>query len=90
MDLTRTMKDSRQTLIEAARDIVNQIKILTSDFRIAMGSFSDKNVVPFSTGRPPKSQEFDWSHAFTHHVNMTNDTSTFIKALERTKVRICI
>ena len=48
MDLTNTMREAKQKLQDAAVDISNQLKALTSSYTVGFGAFSDKPIVPFS------------------------------------------
>ena len=48
MDLTKSMREAKQKLQDAAVDISNQLKALTSSYTIGFGAFSDKPTVPFS------------------------------------------
>lgn len=48
MDSSKSMKDSRDNLISASKQIALKIETLTSDFTIGFGSYNDKPTFPFS------------------------------------------
>jgi len=51
MDLSGSMSNLRNSLVDAAIEISNKISTLTSDFKIGFGSYSDKPVAPFAKER---------------------------------------
>ena len=74
MDLTKTMKDEKDTLTKAANDISRKIKELTDDYQIGFGSFSDKPTIPFSKEKSVYEKEGKLvPYAFKHHMSLTKN-----------------
>ena len=85
MDLTKTMRLSRDQLIAASFRIADAIGRLTSDFQLGFGSFSDKPTIPFS--KEPKDLKDDGKpipYAFKNHMKLTKDKNRFKNAISNT------
>lgn len=47
MDLTWSMKDDKQTLVQMGGSLTHTLSNLTENFRLGFGSFADKPIMPF-------------------------------------------
>lgn len=56
MDLSLSMKDDLDTILNLGTKLAEEMGKLTSNFRLGFGSFVDKNMSPFSD-TAPKYQE---------------------------------
>lgn len=52
MDLSLSMKDDLHTIRNLGTKLAEEMKKLTSNFRLAFGTFVDKNLSPFSYTAP--------------------------------------
>ena len=54
MDLSYTMKNDQKTLIKVSKTLANEMKSITSDFKLGFGSFVDKVILPYTSTTPEK------------------------------------
>lgn len=52
MDLSLSMKDDLDTILNLGTKLAEEMRKLTSNFRLGFGSFVDKNISPFSYTAP--------------------------------------
>ena len=52
MDLSLSMKDDLDTILNLGTKLAEEMRKLTSNFRLGFGSFVDKNLSPFSYTAP--------------------------------------
>lgn len=90
MDLTFTMLDDLAQLRQFAPELVATMQNLTSDFRIAFGSFIDKTTSPFTAvvdrdfpcaeeadAEGITQEQCDVAYAYRHSLDFTADPSLF-------------
>lgn len=84
MDLTWSMKDDKETLVELGWDLAYTLDNFTTNFRIGFGSYADKPLMPFAfpghTDNPCKSEHSTCAplYSFWHHLELTKNVSGFI------------
>nr|QBF54091.1 integrin beta 1/meGFP fusion protein [Cloning vector PBQP-IntB1-EGFP2x] len=54
MDLSYSMKDDLENVKSLGTDLMNEMRRITSDFRIGFGSFVEKTVMPYISTTPAK------------------------------------
>ncbi|XP_078051404.1 integrin beta-nu-like, partial [Augochlora pura] len=88
MDLTLTMKDDLDTLIELAQNISHTLKMFTNNYRFGFGSYADKPLMPvvFSAYRDNSCKSEHKSciplYAFRHRLSLTNEIQEFIEEID--------
>jgi hypothetical protein len=76
MDLSGSMTDLHNTLIEGSVTIAENLKELTTDYRIGFGYYSDKPTAPFSREKWYNA-DYGRVSAFHHQMSLTNDVTLF-------------
>jgi len=54
MDLSYTMKDDKEVLVKVSQQLADEMKGITSNFRLGFGSFVDKVILPYTSTTPEK------------------------------------
>ncbi len=54
MDLSKSMEDDKATLSRMGQRLADEMRMLTSNFRLGFGSFVDKVVMPYTSTVPKK------------------------------------
>lgn len=96
-DASYTMSHHLETLITVAKNLAENMKELTENFRIGLGLFSEKNVLPFSyttanilnehcrtTQDRPKNLACIEGYDFKHELNFTEIPDEFITKVKST------
>ncbi|KXJ82792.1 hypothetical protein RP20_CCG011337 [Aedes albopictus] len=94
MDLTWSMKDDRDTLINMGDQLAKALANLTENYRLGFGSFIDKPVMPFIQTEKdrvlnPCSTERDVcepTYGFRHRLEITKNINQFIEKLKTSSV----
>ncbi|XP_076648156.1 integrin beta-nu [Halictus rubicundus] len=85
MDLTWTMQDDKQTLVNLGRNMTDTLRMFTKNYRLGFGSYADKPLMPVVfpglEDNPCRSEYEDCAplYAFQHRLSFTNDIQRFIK-----------
>lgn len=84
MDLTWSMRDDKQTLVQMGGSLTQSLSNLTENFRLGFGSFADKPIMPFIN---PGSEENPCklvhdkclpTYGFKHKLGLTDDINQFV------------
>ncbi|XP_055593573.1 integrin beta-nu [Uranotaenia lowii] len=94
MDLTWSMRDDRDTLINMGDKLAKALANLTENYRLGFGSFIDKPIMPFIQTEPhrvenPCSTEHDVcgpTYGFRHRLEITQNIDKFIERLKTSSV----
>ena len=81
MDLSNSMGNHRENLIETTVQLSEQVRLLTEDYQLGFGSFSDKPTPPFSSETSyylnDKNRNQPPPYSFHHQLSMTKDVNRF-------------
>jgi len=80
VDLTNSMKETRNMLPDIFEGLVTRIEQKTKDFKFGFGSFSEKPTPPFDYHKPGKRYDF------MHYQSMTKDTNEISKSIRAAKI----
>ncbi|XP_032787679.2 integrin beta-PS isoform X1 [Daphnia magna] len=72
MDLSTSMKASKEKLVNLAASLADAMRNITTDFRMGFGSFIDKPISPFANEMQPLKP-----YLFRHHMKLSKDATTF-------------
>ncbi|KAJ2944558.1 hypothetical protein O0L34_g3907 [Tuta absoluta] len=72
-DSSTTMRGALETIASDAEKIYESMRIKTTDVRIGMGTFVDKNAAPFVREKHPKNP----ISSYTHKLTLTEDINKF-------------
>ncbi|XP_055636899.1 integrin beta-nu [Toxorhynchites rutilus septentrionalis] len=94
MDLTWSMKDDRDTLINMGDQLAKALANLTENYRLGFGSFIDKPIMPFIQTEEhrrenPCSSEREIcgpTYGFRHRLQITKNIDSFIEKLKTSNV----
>ncbi|KAL9924309.1 integrin betanu subunit isoform 2-T2 [Glossina fuscipes fuscipes] len=92
MDLTWTMRDDRETLVQLGADLATTLSNLTSNYRLGFGSFADKPEMPMimpELRENPCAAEHDIcepTYGYRHHLPLTENIQAFVRSVEASKV----
>lgn len=94
MDLSNSMSIHKDNLVKAAEKIADRVQLLTSDYTLGFGSFSDKPTAPFSSELPyyatAKGKERRKNqpppYAFKHHQTLSKNVRTFKEGVNNAKL----
>ncbi|XP_076167863.1 integrin beta-nu [Ptiloglossa arizonensis] len=92
MDLTWTMKDDKETLVNVGWNMSHTIGKFTTNFRLGFGSYADKPLMPYifpgHEENPCKSEHAVCApiYSFEHHLKLTRDIQRFIKEVNTSSV----
>lgn len=94
MDLTWSMKDDKQTLVNVGNDLVNTLLNLTENYRMGFGSFADKPSMPFilpgeklqENPCAPDQDICEPTYSYRHRLSLTRNISEFINKVNGSDV----
>ncbi|XP_055541726.1 integrin beta-nu [Wyeomyia smithii] len=94
MDLTWSMKDDRDTLINMGDQLAKALANLTENYRLGFGSFIDKPIMPFIQTEAHRlenpcsseKQVCEPTYGFRHRLQITKNVDSFIDKLRASNV----
>ncbi|XP_058450991.1 integrin beta-nu isoform X1 [Malaya genurostris] len=94
MDLTWSMKDDRDTLINMGDQLAKALANLTENYGLGFGSFIDKPIMPFVQTEEHRlknpcsieKQVCEPTYGFRHRLQITNNIDGFIEKLKTSNV----
>lgn len=94
MDLTWSMRDDKDTLVNVANDLANTLNNFSINYKLGYGSFADKPTMPFiMTGTKnlnnPCALEHDTcepTYSYCHRMNITKNVQEFIRKVNSSDV----
>ncbi|CAG2179959.1 unnamed protein product, partial [Oppiella nova] len=85
MDLTYSMKEHKEKLVELADSLAIHMNNITKSFRLGFGSFIDKVVMPYASMVPKKlanpctdQQQCAPPYGFRNHLRLSTNISQFV------------
>lgn len=94
MDLTWSMRDDKDTLVNVANDLANTLNNFSINYKLGYGSFADKPTMPFiMTGpkdikNPCALEHFtcEPTYSYRHRMNLTKNIEEFIRNVNSSDV----
>ncbi|KAL1375620.1 hypothetical protein pipiens_004614 [Culex pipiens pipiens] len=94
MDLTWSMKDDRDTLVNMGDQLAKALANLTENYRLGFGSFIDKPIMPFMQTEAHRQanpciserEVCEPTYGFRHRLQITKNTDKFIEKLKTSNV----
>lgn len=92
MDLTWSMKAHQERLVGMGEQLGSSLLNLTSNYRVAFGSFADKPIMPYiwpgHEENPCAPEQFtcEPTYVFRHRLNFTSNTNEFIEGVQKSNV----
>ncbi|XP_059617120.1 integrin beta-nu [Phlebotomus argentipes] len=94
MDLTVSMRDDKDTLVNMGGSLVNALYELTENYRLGFGSFADKPRMPFifpdekyiENPCAPEREVCEPVYGFRHRLSFTEDIEKFIQKVNSSDV----
>ncbi|XP_035709280.1 integrin beta-PS isoform X2 [Folsomia candida] len=92
MDLSCTMSTHKDRVAKLAKNLAENLRLLTSGLRMGFGSFIDKPVLPYAQEKETKitcnGKEFPFKkpHLFKNELSLTSDIDTFTKSVNDSEI----
>lgn len=93
MDLTWSMRDDKETLVNVGKDLASTLNTLTENYRLGFGSFVDKPAMPFmplgKEEENPCALErgvCEKTYGFRHRLSLNRNVTQFVRNVNQTDV----
>lgn len=94
MDLTWSMRDDKNTLVNIANDLANTLNNFSINYKLGYGSFADKPAMPFIMTDPkdldnPCALEHgacEPTYSYRHRLDLTKNVQEFIRKVNSSDV----
>lgn len=94
MDLTWSMRDDKNTLVNIANDLANTLNNLSINYKLGYGSFADKPAMPFiMTGQKDLNNPCaleqgtcEPTYSYRHRLDLTKNVTEFIRKVNGSDV----
>lgn len=92
MDLTYSMRDDKETLINIGEQLPYELEKLTKNFRLGYGTFADKPIMPYISPKtklnPCKivQDKCEPTYSYHHYLSLTNNIKNFIEKVNSSKI----
>lgn len=92
MDLTWSMRDDKETLVNVGDSLSTSLKNLTENYRLAFGSFADKPRMPFiipgleSNPCAVEREVCEPTYGFKHRLSLTDNIKEFVQKVNSSDV----
>lgn len=94
MDLTWSMRDDKETLVNVANDLANTLNNFSVNYKLGYGSFADKPGMPFiMTGKKDlenpcalEHEECEPTYSYRHRLDLTKNVQEFKQKVDGSDV----
>ncbi|PRD28604.1 UNVERIFIED_CONTAM: mys [Trichonephila clavipes] len=90
MDLSNSMADDKEKLAKLGNQLAEEMKTITTNFKLGFGSFVDKTVTPYVNSHPDKLKEpcpkCAAPYGFRNNMRLSSKTREFASKVENAPV----